>query len=79
MKKNLIQNFIDEIAHIKNAEIFIGVARLLRVSIVDKEMNTRDFNDVFTDMLAAFEESNRKFQKELLKILQDANSCKEEK
>lgn len=79
MKKNLIQNFIDEIARIKNAEIFIGVARLLRVNIVDKEMNTREFNDVFADMLAAFEKSKRKFQKELLKILQDANNCKEEK
>lgn len=77
MKKTLTQNFIEELSRTKNAELFVGVARLLKVSIIDEEMNTRDFNDVFTDILAAFDKSKNKFKKELLKILKDANSCKE--
>ena len=55
MKKTLTQNFIEELSRTKNAELFIGVARLLKVSIIDEGGNPRDFNDVFTDILAAFD------------------------
>ena len=70
----LDERFIYELGRIKNPEIFLGVARILKVQLVEGE-NPRDFEDLCKDVIEGFENSNRKRKRELLKILREANNA----
>ena len=78
MRLTLTEKFVKEILNITEPELFVGVARVLKVPLFNfEEKKEREFGDVFADCIDAFEKENKKRQKELLSILKDANMCKE--
>ena len=70
----LNERFIYELGRIKNPEIFLGVARILKVRLIE-DGEPRDFGDLCADVIESFEQTNRKRKRELLKILRDANNA----
>ena len=71
------KKFIEEVSRIKDPAIFFGIARTLKVPcFVDKD-TPREFNDILEGIFDAYFAADLKRQKELLKILKDANECKE--
>lgn len=87
--ENLNKKFMGEIAEIKYPEIFLGVAKVLKVKIYKEDLEEvgvdsakaktpRNFTDIFADVMFAYDRSGRKFKRELLKILHDANRAGDE-
>lgn len=71
------KKFIYEVSKIKDPAIFFGIARTLKVPcFVDKD-TPREFSDILNGIFEAYFAADLKRQKELLKILKDANECKE--
>ncbi len=70
----LNERFILELGRIKSPEIFLGVARILKVQLIEGE-NPRDFGELCADVIDSFEQSGRKRKRELLKILREANNA----
>ena len=86
---NLNMQFMEEISKIQDPQIFLGIARLLKVKLVDagvdgargmdsqdlkdEKVEARDFVDLFKDVMSAYSARDRKFKRELLKILRKAN------
>ena len=77
MKETLTQKFIKEIANIKSPEVFLGVARILKVQLMEDKETPYEFTKIFSDTVEAFDKSTRARKKELLKILVQANKYKE--
>ena len=77
MKETLTQKFIKEIANIKSPEVFLGVARILKVQLMEDQETPYDFVKIFSDTVEAFDKADRARKKELLKILVRANQYKE--
>lgn len=75
---SLNDKFMIEISKVKEPEIFIGVARILKVKLIEDSGEVRDFVDLFNDVIASFAAAPLKRRKELLKILRDANKFKGE-
>jgi len=69
--------FTTELLHTKDLTIFLGVARVLKIPLVTEEGTSKDFNGLIDDVIGAYCASPYKRKKELLKILEDANKCKE--
>lgn len=80
--KDLNSRFLIEVSKIKDPEVFIGVARVLRVKLIEDQKGEdgkfipRDFIDLYSDTMDAFARSERKFKRELLKIVEKANKEK---
>lgn len=76
---NLDEKFMREIARIKEPEVFCGLLRIFKVSMVTpswkpgETQETRDFSDVFADLMDSYSKSDRKRKREALKILKQAN------
>ena len=77
MKETLTQKFIKEIANIKSPEVFLGVARILKVQLMEDKETPYDFVKIFSDTVEAFDKADHARKKELLKILIQANRYKE--
>ena len=77
MKETLTQKFIKEIANIKSPEVFLGVARILKVQLMEDKETPYDFVKIFSDTVEAFDKASRARKRELLKILIQANRYKE--
>ena len=77
MKETLTQKFIKEIAKIKSPEVFLGIARVLKVRLMEDKETPYEFTKIFSDTVEAFDKADRARKKELLKILVQANQCKE--
>ena len=77
MKETLTQKFIKEIANIKSPEVFLGVARILKIQLMEDKEPPYDFVKIFSDTVEAFDKAGRTRKKELLKILIRANQYKE--
>ena len=77
MKETLTQKFIREVARIKSPEVFLGVARILKVQLMEDKESPYEFTKIFSDTVEAFDKANRARKKELLKILVQANQYKE--
>ena len=81
---NLNTKFIKEIPNITNPTIFLGLAHLLRVKIVEEEKNeeghfeARSFEDICVDVIEAYAHSTRRRKREILKLLREANCGGEE-
>lgn len=73
---SLTEKFTNEIARTKDPIVFIGIARILNVSLMS-EKDPKNFEDVLVECIEAFDKENRARRKELLKVLKDANKCKE--
>lgn len=80
--ETLNDKFMREIAKIKEPEVFIGVARVLGVKLVEDEKDeeekfvARDFTEIFSDVMKNFDGAPRKRKRELFKILREANQVK---
>lgn len=71
------KKFLEEVSRIKDPAVFLGIARTLKVPcFIDKD-TPREFNDILEGIFDAYFAADLKRQKELLKILKDANECKE--
>lgn len=70
----LNERFVMELGRIKDPEIFLGVARVLKVQLMEDE-KPRDFSELCADAIESYATSNRKRKRELLKILREANSA----
>lgn len=90
MDKSLSKKFMEEISRIQSPEIFFGVTRLLKVHLYEEKVEDseeggegkksnkpRDFADIFADVMSAYDARDRKFKRELLKILHKANAARE--
>ena len=77
MKETLTQKFIKEIANIKSPEVVLGVARILKVQLMEDKETPYDFVKIFSDTVEAFDKADRTRKKELLKILVKANQYRE--
>lgn len=77
MKETLTQKFIKEIVKIKSPEVFLGVARILKVQLMEDKETPYEFTKIFSDTVEAFDKAGRARKKELLKILVQANQYKE--
>ena len=73
---SLTEKFTNEIARTKDPIVFIGIARVLNVSLMS-EKDPKNFEDVLVECIEAFDKENRARRKELLKVLKDANKYKE--
>ena len=79
MKKDLNTRFLIEVSKIKEPEVFLGVARILKVKLVSEEKDeegrfiSRDFSDIFADLIDSYSKSERHRKRELLKIIEKAN------
>lgn len=81
---SLTEKFFDYIPKL-NAVEFTGLARLLKVQLLDEVNPTaeqtkdryapRSFTDVLNDMLNAFEKCDRKRRKEIIKLLKAASKA----
>ena len=66
---------------------FMGLARVLKVRLMEPintasetgeiKLAPRDFTDILSDVLAAFEASNRKRRREILQLIHEAATHKE--
>lgn len=66
---------------------FMGLARVLKVKLMEPisaenetgeiKLAPRDFTDILSDVLAAFEASNRKRRREILQLVHEAATHKE--
>lgn len=74
MLTSLVERFIQELGRIKSPEVFLGVARILKVQLIEGE-NPRDFGELFADVINSYELAPRKRKRELLKILREANNA----
>lgn len=69
----LMDSFARAIANLKSPEMFLGVARILKVELVEGEDSSpREFYDIWSDVLDKFSESPRKRKRELIKIVREA-------
>ena len=69
-----IDSFINTIAKLEPVE-FMGLARVLKVSLFIGEGETReprDFTEVFEDVLENFSKCGRVRRREILKLVKDA-------
>ena len=84
----LTDQFLEELGKIKEPEIFLGVAKILKVRTVDevecegedgekkKEMRAREAWDIIADVGDAYDKAGRDRKRELLKILRAANQAR---
>lgn len=68
----LLERFANELARIYEPEVFLGVARILKVELVEDD-KPRTFYDIWSDVIDKFNESPRKRKRELLRIVRQAN------
>lgn len=67
-KENLNMQFMREVAKLEFTE-FLGVARILKVNLVDEDKKPREFVDVFEELVKKYSESSRSRRRELLGII----------
>lgn len=75
MGKDLDKAFLEEISKIRAAEIFLGVAHVLKVDLFEDKM-PRPFDAVLRDVIDAYAAASTLRRKELLTILRKANKTK---
>ena len=74
-KKKLNMEFMTELTKLEITE-FLGVARILKVSVLREDETPRDFVEVFEDIVKGYNEASRDRRRELLKIIKTANKRK---
>lgn len=67
--------FAECITKIQSPEMFLGVARILKVKLVDENGEAKDFGILYEEVMNAFEESSTRRKKELVDILKQAVSA----
>lgn len=67
------EKFMKEIANIKDPAVFLGVARVLSVSLVKENGEQKGFADIFTEVIDTYDKAPRKLRRDLWKVLKGAN------
>ncbi len=75
-RKTIEEKFIDELFKVRDPQILVGTARLLKVSLMEGE-NEKELGTLIIDAARAFGAESKKRKKELFNILKAANECKE--
>ena len=81
MKSNM--QLIDQISKMEPLD-FVGLAKLLGVQVIaqnndiegEKQLNVRNFSDVFADVMAKFNGLNRTRKREILKLVKKSNAAR---
>lgn len=76
---------MEAISKIKNPEIFLGVATVCKVKVYNvvkdenekEKVEAKNFLDIFEETMENFNNMDRKKKRELLKILEKANTAPE--
>ena len=74
-KKQLNMEFMTELTKLEITE-FLGVARILKVTVLKEDESPREFVEVFEDIVKSYNEASRDRRRELLKIIKTANKRK---
>lgn len=78
MKSRLVKKFIKEVSKIKDPAVFLGIARILKVSLVGDNGKPKDFKEILIGIFDMYIAAPDTRKKELLEILKAANECKED-
>lgn len=68
----LLERFANELANTHDPEVFLGVARILKVELVEDD-KPRSFYELWSDIIDNYNAADRKRKRELFKILREAN------
>lgn len=71
------KKFLKTLSKIKDPAVFLGVAKILKVPCYIDKDTPRDFQDILKDTIDNYFAAAPSRQKEILKILKDANECEE--
>jgi hypothetical protein len=72
-REKLNIKFVKELGKCKDPIVFLGLAKLLSVDLVDENKVERDFGDVLSGILDRFEDLNTGRAKEIFDVLHEAN------
>ena len=78
MKQNedkIAENFLREVARIKDINYFVALTKLLGVQIDNEDKTARPFEEVLSDLLTHFNSKPRNKRKELVSLLKKANKA----
>lgn len=75
VNSKILLEFIELIPTLEPVE-FLGLAKVLCTPTVDKNMESRPFEDIFSDMIDRFLSTGRRQRKDIIKILKNANKEK---
>lgn len=70
-KVNWEESFIEDLMRLEPQE-FLGLARILKVKVLDDENEPRDFWEILKEVLENYENENRKRRREIRKIVRAA-------
>lgn len=70
--EKLTTKFMHETAKIKDPIVFFGLARVLKIELMG-DGAPRNFEDIYTDLIAAYSAQTKRRKRELFKILRQAN------
>lgn len=59
-----------------SATEFLGVVRVMNLTIIGENNKSRSFEDIMSDMIDKFIEYNRTQRRNLIKIIKKASQCK---
>ena len=59
-----------------SATEFLGVVRVMNLTIIGENNKSRSFEDIMSDMIDKFIEYNRTQRRTLIKIIKKASQCK---
>lgn len=71
-KKNYLEDFVRALSNLEAVE-FLGVCRLLSVSLIKNEDTPRDFKELLYAVIDSYARIKPKKQKELLKLVREAS------
>ena len=54
---------------------FIGLARLLKISVLHEDKTPRDVVEVIEEILTCFKSSNRARRREIIRMVKASNAC----
>ena len=78
MKQNgdkIAENFLREVARIKDINYLIALTKLLGIQIDNEDKTARPFEEVLNDLLTQFNSKPRNKRKELVSLLKKANKA----
>ena len=78
-REKLNIKFVKELGKCKDPLVFLGLAKLLSVELVDENKEEKDFGEILSGILDRFEDLNTWRAKEIFDVLHDANKNKDKR
>lgn len=76
VSSKIVINFLELVTQLEPIE-FVGLSKILCVSLVNEKNDPREFEDILSDMIDKFISTGRKQRKDIIKVLK--GSIKETK